>query len=108
MDRLTRAKANRVLQSAQKITDSSERRRYLSRVCASDPELRREVDSILQSDEEAEYDGFLEARRGELDGGGSTPSSASRSDPRIGTQIGKFEIVGIVGEGAMGVVYKAI
>jgi hypothetical protein len=41
--------------------DSEKRRAYLDQACASDPSLRREVESLLAADEQAQS-GFLRSR----------------------------------------------
>jgi serine/threonine protein kinase len=67
---------------------SGERQAYLDRECGSDQELRREVESLL---------GFLETE----------PNFPADKSVPTGTQIGPYTILGFLGAGGMGEVYKA-
>jgi hypothetical protein len=69
-----------------------ERAEFLAQACANDPELRREVQSLL--DQKA--DSYLE----------SAPVSVIKAlSP--GAKLGNFEIVELIGRGGMGEVYRA-
>jgi Tol biopolymer transport system component/predicted Ser/Thr protein kinase len=69
-----------------------ERAAFLAQACANDPELRREVQSLLAQ----EADSFLE----------SAPLSAIKT-LAPGAKLGNFEIVELIGRGGMGEVYRA-
>src|SRR5438067_731537 len=69
----------------------------LDRSCAGDPELRTEVESLLQHDSESA--GFLEEPAAEA------LKTAFRLKP--GARLGPYEIVQQIGAGSMGEVYRA-
>jgi len=73
--------------------DPEKRRAYLDRACASDPSLRREVESLLAADKQAQTN-FLEH-----------PPLATRLEK--GTRLGDYEIQSLLGAGGMGEVYRA-
>ncbi len=73
--------------------DLADRPTFLAEACGDDDELRREVESLLAGESEAE--GFL--------------ASDAWRPPALapGTKLGPHEILGLVGSGGMGEVYKA-
>ena len=77
----------------------SERSAFLDEACAGDETLRREVESLLAHDRDAR--GFLEAPAVELVE--DTGSDLSL----VGRQFGSHRIVGLLGSGGMGEVYRA-
>jgi serine/threonine protein kinase/Tol biopolymer transport system component len=81
-----------VLEAALRL-DSAGQRAYLDQLCASDPSLRREVESLLAADKEVQS-GFLQS-----------PLLAVRLEQ--GTRIGDYEIQSLLGAGGMGEVYRA-
>jgi serine/threonine-protein kinase len=66
---------------------------FLSRVCAQDPSLRKEVEALLNADKKAEV--FLE------------PSSGYTAAGIVGTHVGSYEVQAPIGSGGMGDVYRA-
>ena len=81
---------------------ADDRRRYLAEACSDEPDVREEVDSLLQAREAAGR--FLESAEvpGER---GVGPDRAPALQP--GTRLGSFEIVSTLGAGGMGEVYRA-
>lgn len=75
-----------------------ERAAYLDVACAADADLRQEVDTLLSS---ASVDFITQAIA-------DASLEFSRFDPLVGQTVGQYRIVGLVGEGGMGSVYKAV
>ena len=78
-----------------------ERTAFLEQHCSGDPELRNEVESLLAMHQEAE--GFLNKPAVEA------VAKAMQDDPPslIGRQLGPYQVLGVIGAGGMGEVYKA-
>src|SRR5580704_1948846 len=81
-----------VLEAALRL-DSGGQRAYLDQACSSDQSLRREVESLLAADKEAQTN-FLQS-----------PPLAVRLEK--GTRLGDYEIQNLLGAGGMGEVYRA-
>jgi serine/threonine protein kinase/tetratricopeptide (TPR) repeat protein len=81
--------------------DAAERRPYLARACGDDPALKRELESLLASHEQAGT-GFLNTPVADLSA--AAPPVATRAGRRIGV----YQIVEEIGHGGMGEVYRAV
>lgn len=82
-----------------------ERASFLNKACGDDPELRAEVESLLEHDQEASAD-FM--RPPEPDPGFLEHIARQRPDPLIGSSIGRYRIKSVIASGGMGTVYEAV
>ena len=82
----------------------SERSVYLAQIDASDPELHREVNSLLASHEQAGSE-FLNTLAAPT---GSVQSEITGRDSKVGRRLGPYQIVELIGVGGMGEVYRAV
>jgi eukaryotic-like serine/threonine-protein kinase len=81
---------------------SGERVAFLDRACGADAELRREVESLIASDEQAES--FIEAPALEVAAGLLAQDQAASV---IGRQVSHYQVLSLLGAGGMGEVYLA-
>jgi non-specific serine/threonine protein kinase/serine/threonine-protein kinase len=81
-----------------------ERDAYLERECSGDPDLRREVESLIASERGAS--GLIE-RALPRDPGLPTASATNEMGPSPGRQIDRYRILERIGGGGMGEVYLA-
>src|SRR5262249_47460901 len=82
--------------------DPAGRSSYLDGACGGDASLRREVDSLLACDEQAQSE--LES----LVGGGAESFTRQADAVDAGSRIGAYTIQREVGRGGMGTVYQAV
>jgi tetratricopeptide (TPR) repeat protein len=78
----------------------AERVRFLDRACSGDQTLRREVESLLESDQTQPHDigGLVE----------DAAQTFLGADPVVGARFGAWRVVDEIGRGGMGVVYLAV
>jgi serine/threonine protein kinase len=80
---------------------AGQRERYLNGAC-TDAAMRREVESLLKSHEDA--GDLLEVPALKFD----PENSKSDNDPWIGNSIGSYQVIAKIGQGGMGIVYRAM
>src|SRR5262249_53883849 len=76
---------------------------YLDQACAGEPALRREVEALLSASGDAED--FIEKPALEQN---AAALIENLPDPVIGRRAGVYKMIGEVGRGGMGAVYKAV
>jgi non-specific serine/threonine protein kinase/serine/threonine-protein kinase len=81
-----------------------ERRAYLDQASSNDAELRLEVESLLRSHERADS---VFMKTPAIDWADSASEDDHKFD-RVGRRIGVYQIVGEIGHGGMGEVYRAL
>ena len=97
------------------LEQSAERRtEFLVEACAGDLAVRAEVERLLREHDQA--DGFLEAPLRVIasdpplsgpQGGRRTEETPASSEFLIGKTVSHYQVLGVVGSGGMGVVYRA-
>src|SRR2546425_9189075 len=92
-----------ILNNALELAEA-QRDAYLDQACAGDAALRKQVETLLQSHEEAE--GFLEAPPAGLDFHRTVKLNIPLTE-KPGDRIGRYKLLQQIGEGGCGVVYMA-
>ncbi|MDP9098747.1 MAG: serine/threonine protein kinase, partial [Verrucomicrobiota bacterium] len=100
---MTEQRAERVAELVKSAVECSPEARaaFLAEECGSDPELRAEIESLLQEDEGASL--FLEVPAIHL----AAKSLVREGAFHTGETVGNYEIVSLIGSGGMGEVYLA-
>jgi tetratricopeptide (TPR) repeat protein len=83
-----------------------ERSAFLDVACAGEPAMREDLTSLLEAHDTANdfLDAPLFAHAGVVEG---LPSDSTTADPLVGERIGPFTLEEQIGQGGMGVVYRA-
>ena len=89
-----------ILATAVEIPGETDRRAYVERACAGDPELKRRMDELI--DNHLRAGRFLESPAPDL---GATADQPLGERP--GTAIGPYKLLEQIGEGGFGTVYLA-
>lgn len=82
----------------------TERKPYLDKAAGSEPEIRRQVEDLLEA--EAEALGFIEKPLFALPVYDDREFT-DQSDPEVGSRIGVYQVLRRIGRGGMGAVYLA-
>jgi len=93
--------AEEIFHKAMEIADAAERAAYLGRTCGADGKLKTEVEALLKAHERA--GDFLESPA--MDAAATLEGAAMIDGP--GTRISHYELLNLIGEGGMGLVYLA-
>ena len=89
-----------IFNRARRYDDPDKREVYLERACGEDTTLREGVDALLAAKDQA--DTFLEPIQPQGDG-----TAESHPPDILGSSIGPYKLLQVIGEGGFGVVYMA-
>jgi Tol biopolymer transport system component len=101
MDSARRRRVDDICDAALELP-SSDRSAFVASACHGDEALRTEVEALLMHAESV--DGFLEHSLGVM---AADVMSPDRQELAAGRRLGQYEIVGLIGAGGMGQVYRA-
>jgi len=94
------AEINRLYNAAVE-AEEKERAAFLEKACGEDSELRREVESLLRYDKQAQQ--FIDRPALQL----TAEKLAAEPPSLVGRQLGPYQILGVLGAGGMGEVFTA-
>src|SRR5512145_2235521 len=84
-----------------------DRARFVATACADDPALRAQVETLLKAHEEA--DAFLASPTIGANEAARTAAQLAAAEPPegLGTRVGPYKLLQVIGEGGFGIVYMA-
>src|SRR5262245_42703584 len=84
-----------------------DRAKFVATACADDRELRAQVVALLNANDEA--GGFLDSPTGGVDAARAAAAQLAAAKPpeALGTHVGPYKLLQVIGEGGFGIVYMA-
>jgi len=94
-----------IVQRALQIANPEERAAYLEKACGADPQVRQRIEARLLLREQGAQPGETSNPiSGEAP---DTPRTGSDAQALIGSRIGRYKLVEVIGQGGFGTVYRA-